>query len=68
MKPWFLKHGYPNDVIGKEMKKVKFSEVSSTKKDITKGVPLVVTYHTGLKNIDQVINRNLNLLCIGSKN
>ena len=62
MKSWFLKRGYPNDVIEKEMKKVKFSKVSSTRKDNTKGVPLVVTYHPGLKIIDQMINRNLHIL------
>ena len=34
------------------MKKVKFSKISSTKKNNTKGLPLVVTYHPGLKNIE----------------
>ena len=62
MKSWFLKRGYPNNVIQKEKKKVKFSKISSTKKDNTKGVPLVVTCHPRLKNIDQIINRNLHLL------
>ena len=31
------------------MKKVKLSKISATRKDNTKGVPLVVTYHAGLK-------------------
>ena len=31
------------------MKKVTFSKISSTRKDNTKGVPLVVIYHPGLK-------------------
>ena len=62
MKSWFLKRGYPNNVIEKEMKKVKFSKVSSTRKDNPKGVPLVVTYHPGLKNINQIINKNVHLL------
>ena len=44
------------------MKRVKFSKISSTRKDNTKGAPLLVTYHPGLKNIDQIINRNLHLL------
>ena len=56
MKPWFLKRGYLNNVIEKEMKKVKFFKISSTRKDNAKGVPLVVTYHPGLKNINQIIN------------
>ena len=46
----------------KEMKKVKFSKISSARKDNTKSAPLVVTCHPGLKNIDQIINRNLQLL------
>ena len=62
MKSCFLKRGYPNNVIEKEMKKVKFSKISSTRKDNAKGVPLVVTYHPSLKNINQIINKNLYLL------
>ena len=64
MKSWFLKRGYPNNVIVKEIKKVKFSKILSTRKDNAKGVPLVVTYHPGLKNINQIINKNLHLLYI----
>lgn len=45
----------------KRMKKVKFAKLSSTTKDNTKGVPLVVSYHPGLKNINQIINQNLHL-------
>ena len=41
---------------------LKFSKIPSTRKDNTKGLLLVVTYHPGLKNIDQIINRNLHLL------
>ena len=40
------------------MKKVKLSKISATRKNNTKGVSLVVTYHAGLKNIDH----NLHLL------
>ena len=49
-------------MIEKEMKKVKSSKISSTRKDNTKLVPLVVTYHPSFKNINQIINRNLHLL------
>ena len=62
MKSWFLKRGNPNDVIQKEMKNVKFSKIPSARKDKTKGVPLVVTYHRDLENIDQIVNRSLPLL------
>ena len=34
MKSWFLKRGYPNNVIEKEMRKVKFSKISFTRKEM----------------------------------
>ena len=43
MKSWILKRGYPYNVIEKEMKKAEFSKISFTRKDNTKGVPLVAT-------------------------
>ena len=49
MKPWFLKRGYPNYVIEKDMKKVELSKISSNRKDNAQGVPLVVAYHPGLE-------------------
>ena len=55
MKSRFLKSSYSNDVIQKGMKLVKFTKISSTRNDNTKGVLLVVTCHAGLKNIDQII-------------
>ena len=48
MKSWCLKHSYPNNVIEKETQKVKFSKISSTRKDNTKGAPLLVTYQQKL--------------------
>ena len=54
----------PYDVIQREMKKVNFSKISSTRKDNTRDEPLLVTYHSGLKNIDHIINRNVHLLCM----
>ena len=43
------------------MKNINICKISSTRRDNTKGVPLVVNYHSGLKIIDQPINRNLHL-------
>ena len=62
MKSWFLKRSYPNDVIQKKMKKLSSLKYHLPERDNTKGVQLVVTYHPGLKNIDQIVNRNLHLL------
>ena len=39
MKSWFLKRGYPENMIDEEMKKVKFSEKGSKKSKGSKGVP-----------------------------
>ena len=45
MKEWFIKRGYPESVIGKEMKKVRFSEQGQKFKKVEKGVPFAVTHH-----------------------
>ena len=42
MKEWFIKRGYPESVIDKEMKKVCFSEQGQKSKKVEKGVPFVV--------------------------
>ena len=42
MKSWFLKRGYPENIINREMEKVKFKkQVFSRRGVVTKGVPLV---------------------------
>ena len=43
MKEWFIKRGYPESVIDKEMKKVRFSKQGQKSKKVEKGVPFVVT-------------------------
>ena len=56
MKSWFLKRGYPEQIINCEMKKVNFrknkSKIEINKK---KGVPFVITYHSKLKDLNKVI-------------
>ena len=42
MKEWFIKRGYPESVIDKEMKKVCFSEQGQKSKKVEKGVPFAV--------------------------
>ena len=52
MKSWFQARGYLNDLIQKEMNKVKFSghwDKNKAKKE-SKGVPLVITFHPLLKD------------------
>ena len=56
MKLWFLKRGYPENMINEEMKKVGFSEKGSKKSRGSKGVPFVVTYHPSLNCLSRIIN------------
>ena len=62
MKSWFLKRGYTKRLVGKELGKVKFSNKVSSKQHQEKGIPFVITYHPILKNIGNVIRKNLYLL------
>ena len=51
MKSWFLKRGYPERLIDREMKKVKFNHSHFIgKHDSKKRIPLVVIYHPLLKS------------------
>ena len=52
MKSWFLKRGYPVALTQNEMDKVKFKRQRIQRREgITKGVPLVITYHPLLKGV-----------------
>ena len=64
MKLWFQTRGYPSGLIQKEMNKVKFSghwDKNKAKKK-SKGVPLVITFPPLLKNVGNIIHKNLYLL------
>ena len=45
MKLWFLKRGYPENIVDQELGKVDFSESSRRTNKRDKGVYLVATYH-----------------------
>ena len=62
MKSWFLKRGYPENMIDEEMKKVKSSEKGSNNSKGSKGVPFVVIYHPSLNCLSRIIKDNLNIL------
>ena len=62
MKSWFLKRGYPGNMIDEEMKKVKSSEKGSKNSKKSKGVPFVVTYYPSLNCLSRIIKDNLNIL------
>ena len=61
MKSWFLKRGYPENMIDEEMKKVKFSEEDSKKSKGSKGVPFVIACHPSLNCLSCKTNDNLNI-------
>ena len=62
MKERFIKRGYPESVIEKEMQKVHFSKQGQKSKKVEKGVPFVVTYHPLLNKLSSILHRNLYLL------
>ena len=62
MKSWFLRTRYPKSSVEKELGKVKFSNKVGNKQHKEKGIAFIVTYHPVLKNIDNIIRKNLHLL------
>ena len=61
MKSWFQARGYPIDLVQKEMNKVKFSDHwnKNNAKKKSKGVPLVITFQPLLKDVSNLIHKNL---------
>ena len=63
MKSWFLKRGHPENIINREMEKVKFKkQVFSRRGVVTKEVPLVIMYHPLLKSVGTILYKHLYLL------
>ena len=61
MKEWYIKKGYPESVIEKEMKKVRFSQQGQKFKKVEK-VEYHLHYHSSLNKLSSIIHRNLYLL------
>ena len=51
MKECYIKRGYPESVIGKEMQEVDFSKQDQKSKKVDNRVPVAVTYHPLLSSI-----------------
>ena len=62
MKLWFLKRGYPENIIDQELGKVESSESSRRTNKKDKGVCLVTMYHQLLQIIGMIFHRRLDLL------
>ena len=63
MKSWFLKSGYLKQMINPQMEKVKFGqrfEAGSKQPGID--VPFIITYHSKLKKIGQIMKKLEHLL------
>ena len=76
MKEWFIKRGYPESVIEKEMKKVYLSKQGQKSKKVEKGVQFDVTYPTPppppqppplLNKLSSILHRNLYLYYINEE-
>ena len=68
MKSWFLKRGYPVALIQNEMDKVKFKRQRIQRREgITKGVPLVITYHPLLKGVGNILRKHLYILYLDNE-
>ena len=64
MKSWFRVRGYPDNLMKKEMGEVCFSKStgSKSKSQESKGVPLVITFHSKFRSIGQLLNKHLPIL------
>ena len=57
MEEWFIKRGYPESIIDKEMKKVRVSEQGQKSKKVEKGVQFAATYHPLFSKLSSIIPR-----------
>ena len=69
MRSLFLKRRYPEEIIDKEISKVKFhfSRKIKPKCKGEKGVPLIVTYHPSLNCLSKNIKKKLYLLYMNNQ-
>ena len=63
LKTWFRKRGYPDYLIKEQVEKaLRLTPSDENNSKEVNGVPLVVTYNPGFKNLFQVIRKNLQLI------
>ena len=67
IKLWFLKRGYPGNIIDQELGKIEFSESPQRTNKRDKGVSLGGTYHPQLQNIIRTFHRHLYFLYTDQK-
>ena len=59
MKLWFLKRGYPENIVDHELGKIEFSESSRRTNKSDESVCLVNTYHPLLQKVGSIFHRHL---------
>ena len=66
LKSWFLKRGYPSDLVEGVTKKVEFipNVNNRNRGKLIKGVPSAPTYHPTRKSLNKILTKNLYLLYI----
>ena len=62
IKLWFLKRGYPENIVDHELGEVVFSESSQWNNKRDKGVCLIATYYPLLQNTGKTFYRHFDLL------
>ena len=63
MNSWFMKQGFPENIINRKMENVKFKkQVFSRRGGLTKGVSFVIMYHPLLKLVGTVLYKHLSVL------
>ena len=59
MKLWFLKRGYPENIVDHELGKIEFSESSRRTNKSDESACLVNTYHPLLQKVGSIFHRHL---------
>ena len=67
MKLWFLNRRYSKWLINTEVEKVKFTCTSRKRDTKMKGIPLVITYHSLLKDFASVIRNHFYILYLNKE-
>ena len=62
IKIWFQNQGYLENITENEMPNFKFPSCNKVQRKKCKAIPFVDTYHTILKQLEEILHRNKNLL------
>ena len=71
LKEWFRKRGYPEQLIKNQVARAfqsaRSNSANNSKREKETGIPIVITYHTRLKDLSSLIKRNLQYLYADQK-